>query len=133
MQVCCRSFKFSLFDPAREMVYIEMGKEEKSKGKAAVDLIGSQIGKTGASWVTQALLLTTGSITAALPFTSVVFAAMLALWLRAVSFLQADLSQHSETLREEEMASSVQQAEQPQASLNHGSSGSSSSGMAIQL
>lgn len=53
MQVFARSSKFSLFDPAKEMVFIEMSKEEKSKGKAAVDLVGSQIGKSGASWITQ--------------------------------------------------------------------------------
>ena len=38
-----RSAKFSLFDPAKEMVYIEMSKEEKQAGKAAVDLVGSQV------------------------------------------------------------------------------------------
>lgn len=31
LQVFARSSKFSLFDPAKEMVYIEMTKEEKSK------------------------------------------------------------------------------------------------------
>ncbi len=42
-----RASKFSLFDPAKEMVYIEMDRDEKSQGKAAVDLVGSQIGKSG--------------------------------------------------------------------------------------
>ena len=46
-QVCARSSKFSLFDPAKEMAYIQMSRAEKSKGKAAVDLIGSQVGGRG--------------------------------------------------------------------------------------
>jgi ATP:ADP antiporter, AAA family len=57
LQVFARSSKFSLFDPAKEMVFIEMSKEEKSKGKAVVDLVGSQIGKSGASWITQVSLM----------------------------------------------------------------------------
>lgn len=32
------------------MVYIEMDKDEKRRGKATVDLLGSQIGKSGANW-----------------------------------------------------------------------------------
>eukprot|EP00873_Tetraselmis_striata_P001273 jgi/Tetstr1/421537/TSEL_012484.t1 len=95
-QVFARSAKFSLFDPAKEMVYIEMAKDEKSKGKAAVDLVGSQVGKSGASWITQGLLLTLGSISAALPVTTLVFVGMLAVWLQAVGRLQGDLKQYEE-------------------------------------
>jgi AAA family ATP:ADP antiporter len=43
MQVFARSSKFSLFDPAREMVYISMSEDQKAQGKAAVDLLGSQV------------------------------------------------------------------------------------------
>ena len=61
-----------------------MSQEEKSRGKAAVDLLGSQIGKSGGAWLTQALLLLLGSITASLPVISAAFVAVIAAWLRAV-------------------------------------------------
>lgn len=53
-QVFARSSKFSLFDPAKEMVYIEMPAEEKRQGKAAVDLVGSQA--RGRAYVLRSLL-----------------------------------------------------------------------------
>lgn len=90
-QVFARSSKFSLFDPAKEMVYIELGKDEKSRGKAAVDLVGSQIGKSGASWITQVFLLMFGSIKAAMPFTTVVFVVMIGLWMNATRELNQRL------------------------------------------
>jgi hypothetical protein len=48
-----RAAKYSLFDPSKEMVFITMSKEEKEAGKAAVDVLGNQIGKTGGSWLMQ--------------------------------------------------------------------------------
>lgn len=114
-----------------------MSREEKSKGKAAVDLLGSQIGKsggwvlpprcacarlhaaaaavltrgarlpgvrckrytclaptltpapgrpapTGGAWLTQAVLLLLGSISASMPLIAVFFTGVIAAWLGAV-------------------------------------------------
>ncbi|KAK9820325.1 hypothetical protein WJX72_008977 [[Myrmecia] bisecta] len=93
-QVFARSAKFSLFDPAKEMVYIEMDKDEKSKGKAAVDLVGSQVGKSGASWLTGLLLLGLGSISAAMPVITGTFLVVIASWLGAVRHLGQQIEEH---------------------------------------
>jgi len=93
-QVFARSSKFSFFDPAKEMCYIEMSKEEKSKGKAAVDLLGSQIGKSGGAWITQLLLLATGSLTASLPIISIAFLGVIGTWLAAVGSLHTQLQEY---------------------------------------
>jgi hypothetical protein len=52
-QVFGRAAKYSLFDPSKEMVFITMGKEEKEAGKAAVDVLGNQLAKSGGSWLMQ--------------------------------------------------------------------------------
>jgi AAA family ATP:ADP antiporter len=99
--VFARSSKFSLFDPAKEMVYIEMSKEEKSKGKAAVDVMGSQVGKSGASFMAQAMLLTLGSIPAAMPTIFGVFLFICFAWLRAVASLNSDIKQQEDKRAEQ--------------------------------
>ena len=106
-QVFARAAKFSLFDPAKEMVYIEMDADEKAAGKPAVDLVGSQIGKSGAAWTTQALLLATGSLPAALPFLAAAYAMVVVAWLRAVGVLGALMAAHDRRDVEEEAAAAA--------------------------
>lgn len=53
LQVFGRAAKYSLFDPSKEMVFITMDKEQKAAGKAAVDILGNQIGKSSGSWIMQ--------------------------------------------------------------------------------
>jgi AAA family ATP:ADP antiporter len=35
--------KFSLFKPAEEMVYITLDEDGRTRGKAAIDVVGSQV------------------------------------------------------------------------------------------
>jgi len=102
-QVFARASKFSLFDPAKEMVYIEMDPDEKAAGKAAVDLVGSQVGKSGASWVTQALLLAFGSLQAGMGVIAGVYGVVIVAWLRAVGGLGRMMEAHdrADAAREE--------------------------------
>jgi AAA family ATP:ADP antiporter len=95
-QIVARSAKFSLFDSSKEMVWIEMDREEKSKGKAAVDLLGSQVGKSGGAWVTQLALIFSGSIGAALPVIATVYLGVCTAWLGAVGTLGALVRKHEE-------------------------------------
>jgi AAA family ATP:ADP antiporter len=62
--VASKVMKYSFFDPTKEMVYIPLSDDEKVKGKASIDLVGSRLGKSGSSWIQVALfdLVGTGSV-----------------------------------------------------------------------
>lgn len=90
--VMAKSTKYSLFDSTKEMAYIPLDSELKTKGKAAVDVVGGRLGKSGGAVVQWALLLIPGAelATNLLPITGTIFAIITVLWCIAVYFLRKD-------------------------------------------
>lgn len=87
--VLSKATKYSLFDSTKEMAYIPLDNEMKTKGKAAVDVIGGRFGKSGGGIIqsTFFMLMPSYSFENATPFFAVVFFVVVIAWVFAVKSL----------------------------------------------
>lgn len=90
LHVCLScSGKYTLFDTTKELAYIPLDSQTKLQGKAAIDGVGSRIGKAGGSLFIQTLLIVLPTISACVPFIGALLIACLLICIRGVLGLGA--------------------------------------------
>ena len=81
-----KATKYSLFDSTKEMAYMPLDNELRTKGKAAVDVVGGRSGKSGGSivFVLLATLFPNISLIQLSPVVFAIFLTVLVIWFFAI-------------------------------------------------
>ncbi len=82
-----RACKHTLFDATKEMSFIPLSRESKLKGKAAIDGVGSRLGKSGGSVIHQGLLLFFATVAASTLYVAAIFLIVVLIWILSTKAL----------------------------------------------
>lgn len=90
--VLSKGIKYSFFDPTKEMSYIPIDEELKTKGKAAVDVVGARLAKSGGAFIQAAIfsLFPMASYSEITPYLMVIFVIICLIWLLNIRFLNTE-------------------------------------------
>jgi AAA family ATP:ADP antiporter len=84
LEILVKSIKYALFDPTKEMAYIPLDSESKIRGKAAVDVVASRLGKSGGGLLEILLIALAGTLSGALGYFALTFVIFSGIWLAGV-------------------------------------------------
>lgn len=90
--VLSKSSKYGLFDSTKEMTYIPIDDELKSKGKAAVDVIGARLAKSGGAFIQSLLfmLFPAATYTTISPILMIILIVVAIIWIVDVNLLNKE-------------------------------------------
>jgi len=79
-----KASKYSVFDATKELAFLPLDAESKLKGKAAIDGLGSGLGKSGSSLTYQGFIILLGSVALSTPYIAGILFAVLVAWILCV-------------------------------------------------
>ncbi len=79
-----KACKYSVFDASKELAFLPLGPESKLKGKAAIDGLGSGLGKSGSSLAYQGFIIMLGSVALSAPYIAIILGGVLCAWIYSV-------------------------------------------------
>jgi AAA family ATP:ADP antiporter len=82
-----RACKYTVFDTSKEIAYIPLSVQEQRYGKAAIDGVGSRLGKSIGSLIYHVLFFYCASLAETAPFVGIIIVLIFLLWFFAISRL----------------------------------------------